>query len=194
MHERDRDAGRSARGEQPNGTARGRAWMRRCRRRARRDRDADRPVSVGERHVREQAAIEDGVDRLAVVPALLGPRRTLTRRGTSFGFPATWSAYAGLRTIPPRMRDPRIEQYARLLVDTCVGVQPGWEVIVMSTPIARPLLEELARQIARKGAYVSCASTSPARRARRGAGSRRPTSSSEAPADRRRTCSRTSTA
>ena len=52
------------------------------------------------------------------------------------------------------MADQRIEQYARLLVDTCVDVQPGWEVMVISTPIARPLLEELARQIGRKGAYV----------------------------------------
>lgn len=52
------------------------------------------------------------------------------------------------------MADPRIEQYATLLVDTCVDVQPGWEVMLISTPIARPLLEELARQIGRKGAYV----------------------------------------
>jgi len=52
------------------------------------------------------------------------------------------------------MNDPRIERYARLLVETCVDIQPGWEVLVVSTPIARPLLEELARQIGRKGAYV----------------------------------------
>ena len=52
------------------------------------------------------------------------------------------------------MTDPRIERYAGLLVDTCVDVQPGWEVLVVSTPIARPLLEELARQLGRKGAYV----------------------------------------
>jgi aminopeptidase len=50
--------------------------------------------------------------------------------------------------------DPRIERYASLLVDTCVDVQPGWEVMLVSTPIARPLLEELARQIGKKGAYV----------------------------------------
>jgi aminopeptidase len=52
------------------------------------------------------------------------------------------------------MADPRVERYASLLVDTCVDVQPGWEVLVLSTPLARPLLEELARQIGRKGAYV----------------------------------------
>ena len=52
------------------------------------------------------------------------------------------------------MADPRIEQYARLLVETCVDVQPGWEVFLMSTPIARPLVEEVSRQIGRRGAYV----------------------------------------
>src|SRR5690242_156532 len=52
------------------------------------------------------------------------------------------------------MADPRIERYASLLVDTCVDVQPGWQVLVTSTPLARPLIEELARQIGRKGAYV----------------------------------------
>jgi aminopeptidase len=50
--------------------------------------------------------------------------------------------------------DPRVERYASLLVDTCVDVQPGWQVVLMSTPLSRPLLEELARQIGRKGAYV----------------------------------------
>jgi leucyl aminopeptidase (aminopeptidase T) len=49
--------------------------------------------------------------------------------------------------------DPRVERYASLRVDTCVDVQPGWEVVMISTPLARPLLEELARQIGRKGAY-----------------------------------------
>jgi aminopeptidase len=50
--------------------------------------------------------------------------------------------------------DPRVERYARLLVETCVDVQPGWEVLLLSTPLARPLLEEISRQIGRKGAYV----------------------------------------
>src|SRR5262245_2812075 len=52
------------------------------------------------------------------------------------------------------MADPRVERYASLLVDTCVDVQPGWEVVLVSTPLARPLLEELGRQIGSKGAYV----------------------------------------
>ena len=52
------------------------------------------------------------------------------------------------------MADPRIEQYARLLVETCIDVQPRWQVMVNTTPLARPLYEEVVRQIARRGAYV----------------------------------------
>ena len=28
------------------------------------------------------------------------------------------------------MADPRIESYAKLLVETCLDVQPGWQVVV----------------------------------------------------------------
>ncbi len=52
------------------------------------------------------------------------------------------------------MPDPRIEQYARVLVETCVDVQPGWQVLVSSSPLARPLIEETSRLIARRGAYA----------------------------------------
>jgi aminopeptidase len=51
------------------------------------------------------------------------------------------------------MRDPRVHEYARLLVDRCVGVQPGWEVLVRATPLARPLVEAVMEEIARRGAY-----------------------------------------
>ena len=49
--------------------------------------------------------------------------------------------------------DPRIEQYARLLVERSLDVQPGWQVMVISTPLCRPLVEEVVRGIARRGAY-----------------------------------------
>jgi aminopeptidase len=49
--------------------------------------------------------------------------------------------------------DERIERYAELLVD-CVDVQPGWQVLVSGSPLARPLLEELFRLVARRGAYA----------------------------------------
>jgi aminopeptidase len=52
------------------------------------------------------------------------------------------------------MPDSRIERYARLLVEECVDVQPGWQVVVSSTPLARRLVEEVVRCIARRGAYV----------------------------------------
>jgi len=51
------------------------------------------------------------------------------------------------------MRDPRIDEYARLLVDRSVAVQPGWQVLVRSTPLARPLLDAVQEQIARRNAY-----------------------------------------
>jgi aminopeptidase len=50
--------------------------------------------------------------------------------------------------------DPRIEEYARLLVETCVDVQPEWQVMIHSSPLARPLIDEVSRQIGRRGAYV----------------------------------------
>lgn len=52
------------------------------------------------------------------------------------------------------MPDPRIEQYARLLVERCINVQPGWQVIVQSSVLARPLVEEVLRLIGRRGAYA----------------------------------------
>jgi aminopeptidase len=51
------------------------------------------------------------------------------------------------------VRDPRIDEYARLLVERSVGVQPRWEVQIRSTPLARPLVEAVCEQIARRGAY-----------------------------------------
>ncbi len=52
------------------------------------------------------------------------------------------------------MTDARITRYAELLVDTCLGVQPGWQVLVFGTPQGRPLVEEVVRTIARRDAYA----------------------------------------
>jgi aminopeptidase len=52
------------------------------------------------------------------------------------------------------MADPRDRQLAELLVDTCVGVQPGWQVLVMGTPQGRPLLEEIVRLVGERDAYA----------------------------------------
>jgi aminopeptidase len=49
--------------------------------------------------------------------------------------------------------DPRLHEYARLLVERSIDVQPGWQVLVVAQPAARPLLEEVVRLIARRGAY-----------------------------------------
>ena len=51
------------------------------------------------------------------------------------------------------MPDPRIRELAELMVNRCLDVQPGWQVSVRASPLARPLVEEVARAIARRGAY-----------------------------------------
>ncbi len=52
------------------------------------------------------------------------------------------------------MTDSRDHEYAELLVGTCLDVQPGWQVLVLGSPLGRPLLEEVQRAIARRGAYA----------------------------------------
>jgi aminopeptidase len=52
------------------------------------------------------------------------------------------------------MSDPRIEQYAQLLLDRCLTIESGHQVLVIGSPLGRPLLEEIVRQLARKGAYA----------------------------------------
>lgn len=52
------------------------------------------------------------------------------------------------------MNDSRIEAYARLLVERCLNVQPGWQVVISTTPLARPLVESAVRLIAERGAYA----------------------------------------
>ena len=49
--------------------------------------------------------------------------------------------------------DPRVGEYARLLVERSLNVQPGWQVLIRTQPEARPLIEELIRLIAERGAY-----------------------------------------
>jgi len=51
------------------------------------------------------------------------------------------------------VRDACVERYAELLLGTCLGVEPGWQVIVWGTPWARPLLEEIMKQLGERGAY-----------------------------------------
>jgi aminopeptidase len=52
------------------------------------------------------------------------------------------------------MADPRDREYAELIVDGCLRVQPGWQVLVGGNPLAEPLLEELCGAVARRGAHV----------------------------------------
>jgi aminopeptidase len=52
------------------------------------------------------------------------------------------------------MTDPRIEDYAKLLVEECLDVQPGWQVMVSAGVLARPLIESIFRLLGKKGAYA----------------------------------------
>jgi aminopeptidase len=52
------------------------------------------------------------------------------------------------------MRDPRDRQLAELLVDTCLGVQAGWQVLVRGSHLGRPLLEEVVQLLAERDAYA----------------------------------------
>jgi aminopeptidase len=50
--------------------------------------------------------------------------------------------------------DPRVEAYAKLLVEDCLDVQPGWQVVVTGGALARPLLEAVSALLGRRGAYA----------------------------------------
>jgi len=48
--------------------------------------------------------------------------------------------------------DPRVDAYAKLLVERCLDVQPGMQVLIRTTPLAEPAVFALMREIARRGA------------------------------------------
>jgi aminopeptidase len=50
--------------------------------------------------------------------------------------------------------DARDREYAELIVDRCLGVQPGWQVVVGGNPQARPLLEAIGGVVGERGAYA----------------------------------------
>jgi aminopeptidase len=50
-------------------------------------------------------------------------------------------------------RDPRIDEYARLLVERSLGVREGWQVVIRGNHLGRSLIESVVEQVARKGAY-----------------------------------------
>jgi aminopeptidase len=50
--------------------------------------------------------------------------------------------------------DPRLEQYAKVLVEQCLDVQPRQQVFIHSQPRGRRLVEAAEREVARRGAYA----------------------------------------
>jgi aminopeptidase len=51
------------------------------------------------------------------------------------------------------LADQRVIEYAKLLVGRCIDPKPGWQVMLLSTPLARPVVDEVQRELARRGAY-----------------------------------------
>jgi aminopeptidase len=49
--------------------------------------------------------------------------------------------------------DTRVGDYAKLLVERCLDVQPGMQVLIRTTPLAKPAVLALQREVARRGAY-----------------------------------------
>ena len=49
--------------------------------------------------------------------------------------------------------DPRVTEYARLIVERSLDVQPGWQVLIRTQPDAQPLIDELIGMIAARSAY-----------------------------------------
>lgn len=49
--------------------------------------------------------------------------------------------------------DARVDAYARLLVERCLDVQPGMQVVIRTTCLAKPAVLALQREIARRGAF-----------------------------------------
>jgi aminopeptidase len=53
------------------------------------------------------------------------------------------------------VKDPRVEEYAKLLVEQCLDVQPGWQVVVSGGVLARPLIEAVGKLLGQRGAYAT---------------------------------------
>ena len=115
-----------------------------------------------QRHMRNTLFDEkmEGTIHLAIGTGLPADRRHEHERdplGHGQGAPERRPDRARRQGRPGKRRmgafvDPRVEQYARLLVDRSLGVQPGWQVMVVRHAVSRgPLVEELVRQIGRQG-------------------------------------------
>lgn len=51
------------------------------------------------------------------------------------------------------LEDPRIARMARVLVEYSVEVKEGWEVAVVGSPVALPLIKSICREVISKGAH-----------------------------------------
>ena len=51
------------------------------------------------------------------------------------------------------MADPRVKNFAKVLVERCTRVQPGDRILIEATTAAEPLVRELYLQILEKGGH-----------------------------------------
>ena len=51
------------------------------------------------------------------------------------------------------MADPRVKNFAKVLVERCTSVQPGDRILIEATTVAEPLIRELYIQILEKGGH-----------------------------------------
>src|SRR3954470_3132645 len=59
-----------------------------------------------------------------------------------------------MREDPAVPGDPRVPDYARLLVDRCIDPKPGDQILVLSTPLGRPIVEEVVKRLAQRDCYA----------------------------------------
>src|SRR5690348_4627805 len=85
----------------------------------------------------------DGTRSLALWPVMRPARVPPMRLSAHVGTPRWWNDRA--------VSDPRVPAYARLLVD-CINPESGWQVLVRSQPLGRPLVEEVCRELGRRHA------------------------------------------
>src|SRR5215831_9118703 len=62
-----------------------------------------------------------------------------------------WRATHGQKGFA--LMDPRIERWAKTLVNYCLQVQVGQMVLLIASPVAEPLLAEVYRETLRAGGH-----------------------------------------
>lgn len=95
-----------------------------------------------------------GAGTLILLRGMCAANSEADGRLAAAGVPRAGATIRGEQHKGNGMSDSRIEEYAGLLVERCLNVLPGWQVVLSTTPLARPLVEVAVRMIAERGAYA----------------------------------------